>query len=83
MQGGVSGLKRKASQMSGASFGSAVSRGSNASKASADSKVHKTTDCQTCLINSRLALHVLAATAFMHVSLQDVDDRRLHNLMGD
>ena len=39
MQGGVAGLKRKASQMSGASFGSAISRGSAASGASADSKV--------------------------------------------
>ncbi len=39
MQGGVAGLKRKASQMSGASFGSAISRGSAASGGSADSKV--------------------------------------------
>lgn len=39
MQGGVAGLKRKASQMSGASLGSAISRGSAASAASADSKV--------------------------------------------
>ncbi len=39
MQGGVAGLKRRASQMSGASFGSAISRGSAASGASTDSKV--------------------------------------------
>ena len=39
MQGSVAGLKRKAGQMSGASFGSAVSRGSAASGGSADSKV--------------------------------------------
>ena len=32
-------MKRKASQMSNASFGSAISRGSNVSGASADSKV--------------------------------------------
>ena len=32
-------MKRKASHVSSASFGSAVSRGSNASGASADSKV--------------------------------------------
>ncbi|DBA78175.1 hypothetical protein WJX79_002289 [Trebouxia sp. C0005] len=37
-QGGVAGLKRKASQMSGASCGSAISCGSVASGASADSK---------------------------------------------
>lgn len=43
MQGGVAGLKRKASQMSGGSLGGslglAISRGSAASAASADSKV--------------------------------------------
>lgn len=39
----MAGLKRKASQMAGASFGSASSRGSAASRASADSKVRHVT----------------------------------------
>ena len=48
MQKGVSGMKRKASQMSGLSFGSALSRGSNDSGASADSKVYSHGKCN-CL----------------------------------
>ena len=39
MQGAVNGLKRKACEMSGGSMGSAISRGSMDSGASADSKV--------------------------------------------
>lgn len=39
VQGALCGLKRKASQMSSANQSSAISRGSNASGASADSKV--------------------------------------------
>ena len=39
----MAGLKRKASQMSGASLGSAISRGSAASGGSADSKVRRVT----------------------------------------
>lgn len=39
VQSSLSGLKRKASQMSSANQGSALSQGSNASGASADSKV--------------------------------------------